>query len=119
MRVGIIGDTHLPYELDGYLEFCQEQFDLWNVDTVVHIGDFIDNHSLSFHDSEPLLHNVHGEYESALERAKRWYDAFPNVTLILATTTASLHGSYASWAWSLPSTCGPLKSCLRCQRAGR
>ena len=82
-RVGIIGDTHLPYELDGYLEFCQEQFDLWNVDTVVHIGDFIDNHSLSFHDSEPLLHNVHGEYESALERAKRWYDAFPNVTLIL------------------------------------
>ena len=28
-RVGIIGDTHLPYELDGYLEFCQEQFDAW------------------------------------------------------------------------------------------
>ena len=82
-RVGIIGDTHLPYELDGYLEFCQEQFKAWKVDTVVHIGDFIDNHSLSFHDSEPLLHNVHGEYESALERAKRWYAAFPKLTLIL------------------------------------
>jgi len=41
-RVGIIGDTHLPFELDGYLEFCQETFEQWGVDTVVHIGDFID-----------------------------------------------------------------------------
>ena len=70
-RVGIIGDTHLPYELDGYLEFCQETFDRWGVNKVVHIGDFVDNHSLSFHDSEPLLHNVMGEYESAFERALR------------------------------------------------
>lgn len=82
-RVGIIGDTHLPYELDGYLEFCQDTFASWGVDTVIHIGDMFDNHSLSFHDSEPLLHNVHGEYESALDRAQEWYDAFPEATLIM------------------------------------
>lgn len=82
-RVGIIGDTHLPYELDGYLEFCQETFDRHGVDTVVHIGDFVDNHSLSFHDSEPMLHNVMGEYESAFERAQDWYEAFPVATLIM------------------------------------
>jgi predicted phosphodiesterase len=82
-RVGIIGDTHLPYELDGYLEFCQETFDRHEVDTVIHIGDFVDNHSLSFHDSEPTLHNVQGEYESAYERAQDWYEAFPVATLIM------------------------------------
>jgi predicted phosphodiesterase len=82
-RVGIIGDTHLPYELDGYLDFCQETFDKWGVNRVVHIGDFVDNHSLSFHDSEPMLHNVTGEYESALERAQDWYEAFPEATLIM------------------------------------
>ena len=82
-RVGIIGDTHLPYELDGYLEFCQETFDKWGVNRVVHIGDFVDNHSLSFHDSEPTLHNVMGEYESAFERAQDWYEAFPEATLIM------------------------------------
>ena len=82
-RVGIIGDTHLPYELDGYLDFCVETFDKYGVDTVVHIGDFIDNHSLSFHDSEPVLHNVMGEYESAFERAQDWYEAFPEATLIM------------------------------------
>ncbi len=82
-RVGIIGDTHLPYELDGYLDFCQETFDKWGVNRVVHIGDFVDNHSLSFHDSEPTLHNVMGEYESAFERAQDWYEAFPDATLIM------------------------------------
>ena len=82
-RVGIISDTHIPYEHPDYLEFCQETFDQWEVDTVIHIGDFLDNHSLSFHDSEPVLHNVHGEYEHALERAHNWYKAFPECTLIL------------------------------------
>lgn len=82
-RVGVIGDTHLPYEKEGYLEFCQETFDAWDVDTIVHIGDMFDNHSLSFHDSEPNLHNVFGEYESAYERAKDWYEAFPTATLIM------------------------------------
>ena len=82
-RVGVIGDTHLPYEKEGYLEFCQETFEAWDVDTIVHIGDMFDNHSLSFHDSEPNLHNVFGEYESAYERAKDWYEAFPTATLIM------------------------------------
>lgn len=82
-RVGIIGDTHLPYELDGYLDFCEETFARHEVDTVIHIGDMFDNHSLSFHDSEPMLHNVIGEYESAFDRAQDWYDAFPEVTLIM------------------------------------
>jgi predicted phosphodiesterase len=75
-RVGIIGDTHLPFELEGYREFCEETFEAWDCDTFVHIGDFIDNHSLSFHDSEPLLHNVLGEYESAVERAADWPSIF-------------------------------------------
>ena len=25
--VGIIGDTHLPYELDGYMDWCKSVFD--------------------------------------------------------------------------------------------
>ena len=41
--VGIIGDTHIPYELEGYLDFCQNVFAAYGVDTVVHIGDLIDH----------------------------------------------------------------------------
>jgi metallophosphoesterase superfamily enzyme len=72
----------LPYEHDDYLQFCIDTFEAYGVDTVIHIGDFIDHHSLSFHDSEPVLHNVVGEYESVLERAQPWYDAFPKAILI-------------------------------------
>lgn len=79
--VGIIGDTHIPYELDGYLEFCKETFEAYGVDRVVHIGDLIDHHALSFHDSEPALKGANGEYIDAIERLKPWYKAFPKLEI--------------------------------------
>ena len=80
-RVGIIGDTHVPYCLDGYLEFCKETFKAWGVDTVVHIGDLVDHHSLSFHDSEPMLQGANGEMVDARDELKPWYKAFPNLII--------------------------------------
>lgn len=82
MRVGIIGDTHIPYELDGYMEFCKDTFELWDVDTVVHIGDLVDHHALSFHESEPTLKHANGEMEDARDHLQPWYDTFPELTLI-------------------------------------
>lgn len=81
-RVGIIGDTHIPYELDGYMEFCKDTFELWDVDTVVHIGDLVDHHALSFHESEPTLKHANGEMEDARDHLQPWYDTFPELTLI-------------------------------------
>jgi len=78
-RVGIIGDTHLPYVHEGYLDFCQETFEQWDVNTVVHIGDLIDHHALSFHDSEPLLKGVNGEMDDARDMLQPWYEAFPEL----------------------------------------
>ena len=82
-RIGIIGDTHIPYELDGYLQWCYDVFDQWAVDRIIHIGDAFDNHALSFHDSEPMLKGVTGEVTEARERASEMYDLFPEATLIL------------------------------------
>ena len=81
-RIGIIGDSHIPYCLDGYMEWCADVFDQWAVDKVVHIGDLVDHHSLSFHDSEPVLHDVHGEYHSAVEKLQEWYETFPELILV-------------------------------------
>ena len=82
-RVGVIGDTHIPYELDGYMEFCRDTFNQWDVDTVVHIGDLVDHHALSFHDSEPTLKHANGEMEDARDHLQPWYDTFPELTLIM------------------------------------
>lgn len=80
--VGIIGDTHIPYELEGYLGFCKKTFKRYGVTRVVHIGDLIDHHAMSFHDSEPRLIDAHKEYVSAKKKLQKWYVAFPNLTLI-------------------------------------
>jgi len=77
--VGIIGDTHLPYELDGYMEWCKSIFDSEGVNKVIHIGDLFDNHALSFHDSEPALKGAKGEYIDALERLEPWKKTFPQM----------------------------------------
>lgn len=82
VRVGIIGDTHEPYCLEGYREFCAETFEAWDCDRIVHIGDLIDHHALSFHESEPTLKGARGERLDAIERLQPWYETFPKVTLV-------------------------------------
>jgi predicted phosphodiesterase len=79
--VGIIGDTHIPYELEGYLEFCQATFNDWDVTRVVHIGDLVDHHALSFHENEPSLKSAAGEIIDARDRLAPWYKAFPKLEI--------------------------------------
>ncbi len=81
--VGIIGDTHIPYVHPDYLEFCKESFARWRVDQVVHIGDLVDHHALSFHDSEPSLKSGSGELIDAREILRPWFKAFPRLHLTL------------------------------------
>ena len=82
-NVGVVGDVHEPFGLDGYLEFCQETFEAWDVDRVVFIGDLVDNHDLSFHDSEPIAKAVTQEHEDAKERVALWVEAFPKADWLL------------------------------------
>jgi len=81
MRIGIIGDTHLPYELADYRQWCKDTFDAWECDTYVHIGDIIDHHALSFHESEPTLRGANGELMDARERLRPWFETFPKLTI--------------------------------------
>ena len=44
----VIGDLHEPFCLDGYLEFCIEQYETYNCNQVIFIGDILDNHAFSY-----------------------------------------------------------------------
>lgn len=81
--VGVIGDTHIPYELPEYLPFCKRIFREQGVNRVIHIGDLIDHHALSFHESEPCLQGARGERILATERLRPWFEAFPGLKLIM------------------------------------
>ena len=83
-NVLVVGDLHEPFCLDGYLEFCQEQYNTWNCTDVVMIGDIIDNHYTSFHEIDiEAEYTGKQELEYAINKIARWYKAFPDATVIL------------------------------------
>ena len=79
----VIGDTHLPYEHVGYLDFCIEQYNKWNCDTVIHIGDLIDSHATSRHPSMPDAYSPGDELQYTIRKLRSWYKAFPNMKVCI------------------------------------
>ena len=76
-KVLCIGDLHCPFDLDGYLEFCINTYAKYNCDTVVFIGDVIDNHYTSYHETDPDGMSGRDELDSAIERLKPYNKTFP------------------------------------------
>lgn len=99
----VIGDTHLPYEKDGYLDFCIEQYDKWNCDTVVHIGDLIDSHATSRHPSMPDAYSPGDELQYTIRKLRSWYRAFPDMKVCIGNhdirsyKIASEYGVASKW----------------------
>ena len=50
-RVLVIGDLHEPFCLDSYLKHCKDVYSKYNCNRVVFIGDVIDNHYSSYHET--------------------------------------------------------------------
>jgi len=79
----IIGDLHEPFSLDKYLEFCVTQYQKFNCSEVIFIGDIIDNHFASYHETSADGMGGADELEFAIQRISRWYKAFPVATVII------------------------------------
>jgi len=84
----IIGDTHIPFEKEGYLEFCREMQEKYDCGSVVHIGDLTDNHAISYHDHDPSGKSPGDEFDLALEKCKKWYHTFPDVKVCIGNHDA-------------------------------
>ena len=82
-NVLVIGDLHEPFCLDSYLDWCLEQYHTYNCTEVVFIGDIIDNHYSSYHETSADGMGGLDELELAIKRISRWYKAFPVATVII------------------------------------
>jgi metallophosphoesterase superfamily enzyme len=82
-RVLVIGDIHAPFELEGYLQFCIDTYRNYNCNQVVFIGDIIDNHYSSYHETDADGMGGKYELEKAIKRVKKWYRAFPDADVTL------------------------------------
>lgn len=87
----VIADTHLPYEKKGYLEFCKEQYDKYDCDTVIHIGDLIDAHTTSRHPSIPEAYSPGDELRYSIKKLKKWYNTFPEMKVCIGNHDIRAH----------------------------
>ena len=82
-NVLVIGDLHEPFCLPEYLDFCKEQYDKYNCNEVVFIGDIIDNHYSSYHETDADGLGGKDELELAIDRIQRWYNVFKKATVVI------------------------------------
>jgi predicted phosphodiesterase len=86
--VGVISDTHEPFTHKNYRNFCYETFNKFKVNKIVHIGDEVDNHALSYHEHSPDGDSSGKEAEKAQKAMNQWYKLFPDVTVIVGNHSA-------------------------------
>ncbi len=79
----VIGDLHAPFTKKGYLKFCREQQSIYDCGTVIFIGDIIDNHYSSYHESDPDGYSAGEELDRAIDMIADWYHTFPKATVII------------------------------------
>ena len=82
-NVLIIGDLHEPFCLDGYLEFCLHTYHKYKCNQVVFIGDIIDNHYSSYHETDADGLGGGDELELAVNKIANWYKAFPKAKVLI------------------------------------
>ena len=86
----VMPDLHAPYHHKDALDFIKAVRDAHQPDLVVNLGDEVDNHALSFHDSDPNLKSASGELAAARLVIKELHDIFPS-QLICHSNHGSLH----------------------------
>ncbi len=101
-NVLVVGDLHAPFIKPGYLEFCRDQQEKFNCQTVVMIGDIMDAHAVSFHDHDPDGRSAGDEYKLALEQLQDWYKVFPKAKVCIGNHDA--RGFRQAFKSGLPST---------------
>ena len=81
-RILVIGDTHCPAMLPEYVDFLRDTYKQWACDTVLHIGDVVDWHAMSYHERNPACASAGDEYSVALKQVQLLYKAFPKAAVM-------------------------------------
>lgn len=84
----VISDLHCPYNHPDAIRFLAACKNKFKPDKVICIGDEIDGHALSYHESNPDLASAGDELKKAIKALQPLYKMFPEVTVV-----ESNHGS--------------------------
>ena len=82
-RILIIGDLHCPFELEGYHQHCLETYAKFNCNQVIFIGDCLDNHYSSYHETDANGMGGADELQTAINCLDKWNKSFPVADVII------------------------------------
>ena len=83
-----ISDLHAPYNHPQAIPYLKAIKKKYNPTKILNVGDEVDYHALSFHDTDPSLDNAYAELVKARKVIKKLYKLFPKMDLV-----HSNHGS--------------------------
>ena len=84
----VISDMHIPYNHPDLLPFLRAVKKKYSPTRIICVGDEVDKHAMSFHDSDPDLMSAGDELQESIKTLKKIYKIFPKVDLV-----DSNHGS--------------------------
>ena len=84
----LISDMHIPYHHKDTLDFLSDLNKEYVPSRIICMGDELDKHALSFHDSDPELPSAGDELRAALPVISQLHKLFPRMDLL-----ESNHGS--------------------------
>ena len=90
-NVLVIGDLHLPFTLEGYLEHCIKVYKKYNCNEVVFIGDILDLHFTSYHETSTEGYGATQEHDLSVEMLRKWYKAFPKAYVTIGNHDALIY----------------------------
>ncbi len=76
-RILIISDLHCPYQHQDAVRFLKAIKSKYKPTRVILSGDEVDNHAISFHDSDPDLSSAGDELQKAIKALKKELESIP------------------------------------------
>lgn len=87
-RVLVIGDTHAPAMHRKYIQFLSKVRKKWKTEKIVHIGDVIDHHCISFHEKHTDNPGAKKEYDLSFSQVQKLHKEFSGATVCIGNHDA-------------------------------
>lgn len=88
MRILAIGDPHAPFTYPTYRRFILDTAQKYRIDHFHCIGDWADNHAISYHESDPDGLSAGYEYKLTKREIGHWHRAIPEMTVSIGNHDA-------------------------------
>ena len=78
----LIGDTHIPYHKKDLFDFYELVKKTYKPTEVIHMGDLIDNHAISYHESSAELRSAGDELNKSIIYIEWLAEIFPKMDIL-------------------------------------